>query len=84
MGQSHEGTGYQTIDADDGKTHHEEYQKSWSEIAAEYAKAKNTHPRFTLGSKFGFAAAIRITEKFIQLHNDAEANLSNVDKLSDI
>ena len=59
-------------------------KKSWSEIAAEYAKAKNTHPRFTLGSKFGFAAAIRITEKFIQLHNDAEANLSDVDELSDI
>ena len=57
--------------------------KSLSEITAEYVKAKNTHSRSPLGSKFGFAAAIHKKEKFIQLHNNVAATIGDVGEFSE-
>ena len=44
-------------------------------IAAEYAKAKTTHPDFPLGEKFGFSAAVLKTHNYISKHNAHAANV---------
>ena len=40
------------------------------EIAADYTKAKTTHPDFPAGQRFGYAAAILKSAKYRKLHND--------------
>ena len=44
-------------------------------IAAEYAKAKTTHPSFPMGEKFGFSAAILKDYTYISKHNAHAANV---------
>ena len=46
-------------------------KKTRKEIAAEYAKAKTTHDRFPLGTRFGFAAAILSPTAYIAAHDKA-------------
>ena len=47
--------------------------KTRNQITAEYAKAKTSHQSFPLGSRFGFAAAIMKTSRFIRIHDNQVA-----------
>ena len=49
--------------------------KTRTEIAAIYARAKTTHSGFPLGTKFGFAAAILTTATYRRIHDKAIDNL---------
>ena len=43
--------------------------KTRNQITAEYAKAKTSHPSFPLGTRFGFAAAMMKTSRYIRVHD---------------
>ena len=47
--------------------------KTRGAIAAAYAEAKTSHPSFPLGSKFGFAAAVMLPDKYRARHNTIAA-----------
>ena len=52
-----------------------------NEITAEYAKAKTTHASFPMGTRFGFAAAIMKTPRYIRIY-DLQVNTG--DKLDPV
>ena len=65
-----------------GRPTMKDVNKTRNEIAAEYAKAKTTHPSFPQGPRFGFASAILKKEKFRSLHNSV-VGLDPADELAD-
>ena len=44
--------------------------KTRNQITAEYAKAKTSHEAFPMGSRFGIAAAIMKTARYIRVHDN--------------
>ena len=51
------------------------------EVAQAIAKAKTSHNAFPMEDKFGMAAAVLKTRKFINLHNTAVATIPEAEEL---
>ena len=57
--------------------------KTRRELEAHYARAKTSHTSFPMGTKFGFAAAVLKSNKYINLHNAATANIPDAAELDE-
>ena len=65
-----------------GRPTREHVNKMCGVIAAVYAEAKTSHVSSSLGSKFGFSAAILKKDKYIALHKTVEAGLAATNNLA--
>ena len=60
----------------------EHVNKMCGAIVVVYAKEKNSHDSFPLGSKFGFSVAILKKDKYIALHNTVATGIAATSNLA--
>ena len=58
-------------------------KKTRKEVAQAFSKANTLHSAFPMGKKFGMAAAVLKTRKFINLYNTAAATLPEAEEVDD-
>ena len=66
-----------------GRPTHKGVATTRHELSQIYARAKTSHKAFPLGSKFGLAAAVIKTRKYIDIHNAATANIPEAEELDE-
>ena len=72
-----------TLTKQPGRLAHKGVAFTRRELSKFYARAKTSHKAFPMGSKFGFAAAVLKTKKYIEIHNAATANIPEAEELDE-